>query len=133
MLPSFHAMTKAPLQKLLDQQAKLAKKIEFLQQSEQKFIDFAGQVRKAAADSGLDLAEVLKHLQPEKKARARRQASATPTTPPSQDRSGMKPEVGVTYKHSSWPEPWTASGKRAPKHVIATIQDGKTWAQLRQK
>lgn len=125
-------MAKSSLQKLIDQQTKLAKKIEFLQQSEQKYTDFAAQIRKAAADLGLDLAEVLKHLQPEKKARAPRGTRAV-STPPSQDRSGMKPEVGVTYKHSSWPEPWTATGKRAPNHVIATIQDGKTWAQLRQK
>lgn len=125
-------MAKSDLQKLMDQQAKLAKKIEFLQQSEQKYIDFAAQVRKATADNGLDLAEVLKYLQPEKKIRARR-GTKTEKVPPSQDRSGMKPEVGVSYKHSSWPEPWTATGKRAPKHVIDTIQDGKTWAQLRQK
>lgn len=125
-------MAKSPLQRLIDQQAKLSRKIEFLQQSEQKFIDFAAQVRRAATDSGLELAGILKYLQPEKKTKASSRTKSS-ALPPSQDRTGLKPEVGATYKHSSWPEPWTATGKRAPKHVIATIKDGKTWAQLRQK
>jgi len=51
-------------------------------------------------------------------------------TGPDVAKTGAKPEVGSTYKHSSWPEPWTAQGKRAPKYVIATIQSGKTWASL---
>ncbi len=125
-------MAKTSLQHLLAQQARIAEKIEFLQQSEQKYIDLAGQIRQVVASAGLELAEVIRHLQAGKPARAPRSA-AEKKTPPSVDKSGAKPEVGVTYKHSSWPEPWTATGKRAPNHVIASIRDGKTWSQLRQK
>ncbi len=125
-------MAKTSLQHLLAQQARIAKKIEFLQQSEQKYIDLAGQIRQVVASAGLELAEVIRHLQAGKPARAPRGATEKKTAP-SVDKSGAKPEVGVTYKHSSWPEPWTATGKRAPNHVIASIRDGKTWSQLRQK
>jgi len=67
-----------------------------------------------------------------KKGRAAR-GTGTKKVPESLDKDGKKPEAGSTYKHSSWSAPWTATGKRSPKHVIATIKSGKTWASLLQK
>lgn len=108
--------------------AKLQERIAFLEESEGKIIELAGQIRQAVKDAGLELADVIRHLK-EPKTRAPR--GTKEKKPESEDRTGAKPEVNVIYKHSSWPEAWTATGKRAPKHVIATIADGKTWAQLR--
>ncbi len=125
-------MAKTSLQKLLAQQAQISKQIELLQQSEQKYVELADQIRQVVGSAGLDLAEVIKHLQAGKPSRKPR-GGAEKKTPPSVDKSGAKPEVGVTYKHASWPEPWTATGKRAPNHVIASLREGKTWSQLRQK
>jgi hypothetical protein len=102
-----------------------------LEQSENKIVEYVAQMRRAIKEAGFDVADVIKHLQ-EKKVRAPR-GTAEKKIPESQDSSGAKPETGVTYKHSSWPEPWTSSGKRAPKYVIATIKSGKTWKQLVQR
>jgi hypothetical protein len=116
------------LAQLKKEAEKLQAQIAFLEASQSKIVDYVEQMRKAIKDAGFEVADVIKHLQ-EKKTRAAR-GTAEKKVPESQDSSGSKPETGVTYKHSSWPEPWTASGKRAPKYVIASIKTGKTWKQL---
>jgi hypothetical protein len=119
------------LEQLKREAEKLQRQIDFLEQSENKIVEYAAQMRAAIREAGFDVADVIKHLQ-EKKPRAPRGA-AEKKIPESQDSNGAKPEAGVTYKHSSWPEPWTSAGKRAPKYVIATIKSGKTWKQLVQR
>ena len=114
------------------QRAELLEKIEFLAKSEQKIITLADQIKQVIKDSGFTMEELLPHLKAPFKVRAAR-GTAEKKVPESQDGSGNKPESGTTYKDKSWPEPWTASGKRAPKYVIATIKSGKTWASLKQK
>jgi hypothetical protein len=117
------------LEQLKREAEKLQKQIAFIEQSDGKTQQLADQIRKVVKDSGLELEDVLAKLKGPAKKRAAR-GTAAKKTPQSQDKTGAKPEVGSTYKHSSWPEPWTAQGKRAPKYVIATIQSGKTWASL---
>ncbi|NKI94744.1 H-NS family nucleoid-associated regulatory protein [Rhizobacter sp. SG703] len=119
------------LDQLRREAEKLQKQIAFLEQSENKIVEYVAQMRQAIKEAGFDVADVIKHLQ-EKKTRAPR-GTAEKKVPESQDTNGAKPEAGVTYKHSSWPEPWTSAGKRAPKYVIATIKSGKTWKQLVQR
>jgi hypothetical protein len=119
------------LEQLRKEAEKLQKQIEFLEQSENKIVQYVAQMRLAIKEAGFDVADVVKHLQ-DKKIRTPR-GSAEKKIPESQDSNGAKPETGVTYKHSSWPEPWTSSGKRAPKYVIATIKSGRTWKQLVQR
>lgn len=131
-LQRLNSTAKTSLQLLLAQRARISKQIELLQQSERRCVELAGQIRQVVASAGLKLSEVIKHLQAGKQARKPR-GSAEMKVAPSVDKTGSKPEVGVTYKHSSWPAAWTATGKRAPNHVIASIREGKTWSQLRQK
>lgn len=116
------------LEQLKREAAKLQEKIETLEQSEGKIVQYAKTMRLAIQDAGFEVADVIKHLQ-EPKNRAPK-GSKPKTKPESEDVAGMRPERGTTYKHSSWPEPWTATGKRSPKHVVASIQSGKTWKQL---
>lgn len=116
------------LEQLKKEAEKLQERIAFLEQSEGKIVEYAAAMKAAIRGAGFEVADVIRHLQ-EKKTRAAR-GSKVKTKPESEDSTGAKPERGVTYKHSSWPEPWTATGKRSPKHVIASIQSGKTWKQL---
>lgn len=124
-------MATKTLEQLKKDAAKLHQQIAFLEESEGKIVEYAKQAKAAIIAAGFDVADVIKHLQ-EPKTRAKR-GTAVKKVPESQDSSGAVPERGVTYKSSQWPEPWTASGKRAPKHVIATIKSGKLWKQLMQK
>ena len=107
---------------------KLQERIAFLEQSQGKIVQYAEAMRAAIREAGFEVEDVIRHLHV-KKTRAAR-GSAPKKVPESQDSSGARPEAGLTYKHSSWPDPWTSHGKRAPKYVIASLQSGKTWKQL---
>src|SRR5258708_3873631 len=97
------------LEQLKKEAAKLAAQIEFLEKSEGKIVEYAAAMKAAIREAGFEVADVIKHLQ-DKKTRVAR-GSKVETKPESQDSTGAMPERGVTYKHSSWPQPWTASGK----------------------
>jgi hypothetical protein len=107
---------------------KLQEHIAFLEQSEGKIVQYADAMRAAIREAGFEVAEVIKHLQVPK-IRAPR-GSKPKTKSEREDSTGTRPERGTTYKHLSWPEPWIATGKRAPKYVVASIRSGKTWKQL---
>jgi len=120
------------LDQLKKEAAKLQQQIDFLQQTEHKIVEYASQMRAAIREAGFEVEEVIKHLQV-KSVRKPRGEAVPKKKPESEDSTGAKPEVGTTYKHSSWPEPWTAQGKRAPKYVVEAIKSGKIWKQLVQK
>lgn len=116
------------LEQLKKEANKLQEQITFLEKSQEKIVQYADAMRAAIREAGFEVEDVIKHLQGPK-IRAPR-GSMPKTKPESEDSTGTRPERGTTYKHSSWPEPWIATGKRAPKHVIASIRSGKTWKQL---
>lgn len=118
------------LDQLKREAEKLQERITFLEQTEGKIVQYADAMRAAIKEAGFEINDVIKHL----KVSARAPRGSKPAVKSeSEDSSGARPERGTTYKHSSWPAPWTPTGKRAPKHVIASIRSGKTWKQLLSK
>ncbi len=125
-------MATKSLEQLKRDAAKLQERIAFIEQSEVKYVAMADRIKSMILESGLDPLRVVKMLTGAPKTRAAPAAGAK-KTPESLDLTGAMPERGRTYKHSSWPEPWTATGKRTPKHVLHSISmkgHSKTWQQL---
>lgn len=120
------------LEQLKKDAAKLQERIAFIEQSEEKYMAMAERIKSMIIESGLDPVRVIKLLTGAPKTRAA-PGSQVKKAPESADATGAMPERGKTYKHSSWPEPWTATGKRTPKHVRYSISakgHNKTWQQL---
>jgi len=120
------------LEELAEQQERIKKELEAGRSDELRSL--VGTFKEHLTTGGFSVDEALKLLGG-KKGSATRAARGTAVKKEAEslDKSGSKPERGSIYKHSSWPEPWTAKGKRTPNHVLATIKSGKTWASLLQK
>lgn len=117
------------IEQLKKEAARLQELIAFREASESKIVEYVAQMKAAIREAGFEVTDVAKLLIGPKPRAAR--GTATPRNKSeSEDSTGAKPERGATYKHSSWPEPWTAQGKRAPKHVVASIKSGKNWKSL---
>jgi hypothetical protein len=118
-------------QELAEQQAHI--EAELVAARDAELSSLIAAFKEHLANNAFTVEEAIALLTPAKHKRTRGASAAATKTPESVDGGGEKPEVGVIYRHPDWQGPWKATGKRTPKHVLATIKSGKTWADLRAK